>query len=83
MKKQIQRGKNVSCFLLWILFLASPCNGGSLSQRIDCCTPEKPCDLNHGDCDTNEDCKGGLFCGNNNCGEDFTWSGADCCTNGM
>ena len=33
----------------------------------DCCTPENPCGPNQGDCDYDQECKNGLFCGSNNC----------------
>ena len=50
-----------------------------------CCSTENKCTLNEGDCDSNNDCEDGLFCGIDNCksvnpGKPFP-SGADCCMN--
>ena len=58
------------------------CLGGS-----SCCTKENPCSLGEGDCDNNEDCKGGLICGHNNCPMKlygtYEWDQFDdCCTLG-
>jgi len=39
-----------------------PCTGGN-----DCCTKTNPCNENEGDCDKDEDCKGELKCGDDNC----------------
>ncbi len=39
-----------------------PCLGGN-----DCCTPQNPCGLLEGDCDSNADCLGTLVCGHHNC----------------
>jgi len=52
-------------------------------QEGGCCTKEKPCDVGEGDCDTNDQCRGQLVCGSNNCPKDgFDWdSGDDCCFN--
>lgn len=52
-------------------------------QEGGCCTKEKPCDVGEGDCDTNEQCRGQLVCGSNNCPKDgFNWNyGDDCCFN--
>ena len=33
----------------------------------DFCTTDKLCDINQGDCDSNDECKNHLFCGSNNC----------------
>ena len=36
--------------------------------QTDCCTPDNKCQVNRGDCNTEEDCNGqGLICGNKNC----------------
>ena len=50
-----------------------------------CCSAANKCSENEGDCDSNEDCEEGLFCGTNNCkslntGNPFP-TGADCCVN--
>ena len=43
--------------------------------NVDCCTN---CDINHGDCDTDIDCKNGLKCGTENCPTGYP-SNYDCC----
>ena len=44
-----------------------------------CCQPYNQCSIGQGDCDTDEDCKGNLVCGNNNCdGKGFD-NTDDCC----
>merc|ERR1712032_1675457 len=45
----------------------------------DCCTPERPCGRNEGDCDSHDDCEEGLMCGVDNCrGPNFDYTD-DCC----
>ena len=52
---------------------------GSLDEETwDCCTVDKPCQENEGDCDNDNECAGNLVCGTNNCGGIFD-SAADCC----
>ena len=41
------------------------------------CSEYSPCSYREGDCDNHTDCKGTLFCGNNNCASGP--SGMDCC----
>ena len=41
----------------------------------DCCTN---CDINYGDCDSDNDCKNGLKCGSDNCPSEYP-SNYDCC----
>jgi hypothetical protein len=55
------------------------CSGGTQDQVGSCCTATKPCEVNQGDCDDDEQCKGNLVCGENNCEPKFTWTDADCC----
>ena len=43
-----------------------------------CCTVQSPCAVGEGDCDSNNQCKGDLVCGTDNCGHEFP-STADCC----
>ena len=43
--------------------------------KPNCCTD---CDINHGDCDSDSDCKNGLKCGTNNCPSEYP-STYDCC----
>ena len=38
------------------------CPGGD-----SCCTPERKCSENEGHCNSDDDCKPGLSCGENNC----------------
>ena len=46
-----------------------------------CCSTDNICGLDEGDCDKDEHCADGLYCGNNNCpGMAATH---DCCTKGM
>ena len=48
------------------------------------CTPNKTCGLNEGDCDSHDDCQGGLFCGSDNCPTSLGFDpDTDCCTMGM
>ena len=44
-----------------------------------CCTEDNPCYLNEGDCDDDDDCMAGLYCGKDNCPSGFP-STHDCCT---
>ena len=45
-----------------------------------CCTITEPCGEDQGDCTTDEECQSDLVCGENNCGNEFTWETANCCT---
>ena len=55
------------------------CSGGSSKAIVTCCTANNTCEINQGDCDYDDDCKGDLICGHNNCGASFTMPDADCC----
>ena len=45
------------------------------------CTKSYPCNENEGDCDKDEDCESGLFCGIDNCPESLGYnSEVDCCS---
>ena len=53
------------------------CLGGN-----SCCTPENPCPLGEGDCDSDDDCQGEGECNNDldNCiGDTFDAWKDDCC----
>lgn len=56
-----------------------PCDGGLRNETRECCSREKPCKEGQGDCDDDDECKGDLVCGSNNCGKKFRWHSADCC----
>ena len=46
----------------------------------DFCTIDEPCEINEGDCDTDDECKTNLFCGSNNCPDSLGFlSSIDCC----
>ena len=76
MAKQLP-GLNISTY--WFAFAAIGCNGGD-----DCCSErvfgQLKCGKGEGDCDHDDDCQPGLFCGQDNCqGSGFDKSD-DCCT---
>ncbi len=53
------------------------CNQGDSDY---CCTEESPCDVGEGDCDDDDECRGDLVCGEDNCGSDTNFlPGHDCC----
>ena len=44
------------------------------------CTTDEPCEVDEGDCDSNDECKNHLFCGSNNCPGSLGFSSSvDCC----
>ena len=46
----------------------------------DFCSIDEPCEINEGDCDSNDECKNHLFCGSKNCPSSLgLLSSADCC----
>ena len=45
----------------------------------DCCTEEKPCKEDEGDCDNDDECAGNLKCGEDNCIGDAFDHSDDCC----
>ena len=53
--------------------------------NMECCSRSIPCDEGEGDCDSDEECKSGLICGHNNCGDgksnqdDNSTAISDCC----
>jgi len=85
----------------WILFLIvglGEANRSSSADRdkratkgsFNQCSPHNQCYKGQGDCETDQDCRSGLFCGKNNCRGEFGSHSAkgilwvrkdDCCTN--
>merc|ERR1712038_563132 len=67
---------------------ATECLGGS-KLTWSCCSSEKKCGENQGDCDTDDECEDGLVCGANACNDAFNANfdaagffpakSADCC----
>ena len=57
------------------------CKNGTYIEVEGCCTKHEPCEVNEGDCDSDEDCMGDLLCGQANCDADkFGYkSKTDCC----
>ena len=45
----------------------------------DFCSIDEPCEINEGDCDSNDECKNHLFCGSKNCLDSLVLSSVDCC----
>ena len=66
---------NIKYFCL----ISVQCIGRSKIETKDCCTIENPCKIDQGDCDHDAECEDDLVCGNNNCGDEFSWNSADCC----
>ena len=58
-------------------FSAEVCNGIG-NNVYSCCSSTNQCDVNQGDCDSDNECSGYLICGNNNCQSPFP-TDADCC----
>ena len=56
--------------------------GTSGGTYWNCCTVEKPCGANEGDCDFNNQCGEGLICGVANCIGPEHPLNADCCEPG-
>ena len=55
------------------------CTVGTVGDE-DFCTTDKPCEVEEGDCDSNDECKNHLFCGSNNCPGSLGFlSSVDCC----
>ena len=44
-----------------------------------CCRIDNKCGLNEGHCETSNDCKNGLMCGENNCPIEFPDWSYNCC----
>jgi len=58
---------------------AKSCDGLS-SYHTDCCSASNQCDVGEGDCDSDNDCKGSLKCGTNNCPKGIKFNKySDCC----
>ena len=55
-------------------------NCDCLNSNVKICTTEKPCGLDEGDCNYDNECQPGLKCGENNCPVHlFNHSSIDCC----
>ena len=50
---------------------------GTLSA--DDCSVENPCDINHGHCQSDDECEGYLKCGHDNCNTDFGYPAKSRC----
>ena len=61
------------------------CKNGTYVEVEDCCTKDDPCDVEEGDCDSDDECKEGLICGQANCDETKFGKNqrTDCCQNQM
>ena len=56
------------------------CCHHALNGNENFCTSDDPCNIDEGDCDTNEDCQSELFCGTSNCPGSLGFSpSVDCC----
>ena len=51
------------------------CEGGD-----DCCNRTNKCGVGEGDCDSDDDCKGNLVCGADNCRGSTFDPNDDCCS---
>ena len=64
-----------------LTFKETGCDFWSVNEPFHCCSPDNQCGYGEGDCDTDEDCRRGLFCGMNNCDPMKNFDPkADCCT---
>ena len=66
--------------------LTAPPVCNATNSDYDCCkSPNLPCGLGEGDCDSDSECSGNLICGSDNCQSlDSGWafSDFDCCMEG-
>ena len=67
-------------YMLFLPTVGNPeCNSNTWTDYDrSCCTVNSPCTVGEGDCDSDDQCIGGLKCGKDNCGHDFPPL-ADCC----
>ena len=68
------------------IFLFNTSYLGSIESSNTFCTVIKPCLVNQGDCNSNDQCNGSLVCGINNCASSQFNGTYDCCmaaTEGM
>ena len=72
-------GSKISSDFNYDVFILERCDGGLRNETRECCSVSSPCKEGQGDCDTDEECRGDLVCGRNNCGNKFDWKSADCC----
>ena len=47
--------------------LAKATRCSAINWGYGCCTPDEPCTINQGGCESDEDCHGDLKCGTDNC----------------
>ena len=59
------------------------CKSGTYLEVKGCCSIDDPCDVDEGDCDSDDECKGELICGQANCDEKKFGKNqrTDCCEN--
>ena len=77
--------------LEWTIIFSVRCKGTKADDNYGvCCTEEKPCDIGEGECYYDNQCKGSLMCGSDNCKElnpelnHFLFEDDDdCCTEKM
>ena len=90
-KTGLQRCSNISFLILIIVYLTVHSSGCDWANKDDysdyddyfdntwfCCTDSKPCGVNEGHCDSNDECYGDLLCGTENCSPSFPYY-IDCC----
>ena len=64
----------------WNCCTSAPTICNAATANGHCCSEKFPCAENEGDCDNDKECKDGLRCGYNNCGNDWPHISFDCCT---
>jgi len=69
-----------------VLYITGPATCPDFEEPTGCqssdgcsCSPQLPCGLGEGDCDSKEDCQGNLVCGKDNCEAEWFNEDTDCC----
>jgi len=69
-----------------VLYITGPATCPDFEEPEGCqssdgcsCSPQLPCGVNEGDCDSKEDCQGDLVCGKDNCEGELFEDDDDCC----